>query len=745
MQNKNFKIEGMSCAACANRIERITRKLPGTESSVVNFAAETLAISFDEEQLSTETITSAVAKAGFKLYADTEVPVEKGVRWNDRLLLRLCLSLLFLLPLLWISMGSMLGAPLPQALQPELHPELFAMAQLLLVLPLLAISYPFYLHGFRNLLTGSPTMDSLVAVSTAAAFMYSVFSLTQIYAGALHAVHALYFESAGTILALITLGKFLEDRAKKKTAGAIRTLLDLAPKTARILKDGEEVEIPASQIRHGDILIIRPGEALPADGEIMEGSSDLNESMLTGEFLPVTKHPGDSVTGGSLNTTGSFQYRATKVGKETALARIVKLVEDAQSSKAPIAHLADTVSAYFVPVVMFLATLAGAGWFFAGESFAFSLSVFIAVLIIACPCALGLATPTAIMVASGKGAEYGILIKSGQALETAHHIDTVVLDKTGTITEGRPWVTDIITEGILPETLLAMAASIEKNSEHPLAHAIVQEAEEQNLRLQPVAAFVAIPGKGIEALMNAQAVRIGTKEWLLEEKISISADLIEKANALSAEGKTSMFVAPGTFCKGIIAAADRIKAGSAAAISDLSALGIDVIMLTGDNQATAEAIAREAGIYSVRAEVLPEDKVREIQVLQAQGKTVAMVGDGINDAPALVQADVGIAIGSGTDVAIESADIVLMHNDLRDVSGAIRLSRAAFKNIRENLFWAFGYNVIGIPVAMGLLHIWGGPLLNPMIGAAAMSLSSVSVLTNALRLRNFSFVKPSDQ
>lgn len=745
MQNKNFRIEGMSCAACANRIERITKKLPGVESSVVNFAAETLSVVLDEKQLSLETITTAVEKAGFKLYADTDKPCDKKIGWSERFLLRLGISAFFLLPLLWIAMGSMMGAALPSALQPELRPDLFAMAQFLLVLPILAVNYPFYIHGFRNLFSGSPTMDSLVAVSTAAAFMYSVFSLTQIYAGSLHAVHALYFESAGTILTLITLGKCLEDRAKKKTAGAIRTLLNLAPKTARIVKEGEEIEIPAASIQHGDILVIRPGEALPVDGEITEGTSEINEAMLTGEFLPVTKNTGDTVIGGSLNTTGSFRYRATKIGSETALARIVKLVEDAQSSKAPIAHLADTVSAYFVPVVMLLATAAGAGWYFAGESFTFSLSVFIAVLIIACPCALGLATPTAIMVASGKGAEHGILIKSGQALETAHHIDTVVLDKTGTITEGRPWVTDIITEGILPETLLALAASIEKNSEHPLAHAIVQEADTQNLRLQPVAAFVAIPGKGIEALMNAQAVRIGTKEWLLEENISISAHLIEKANELSAAGKTSMFVAPGSFCKGIIASADRIKKGSAAAISELSALGIDVIMLTGDNQATAEAIAREAGIYSVRAEVLPEDKVREIQLLQAQGKTVAMVGDGINDAPALVQADVGIAIGSGTDVAIESADIVLMHNDLRDVSGAIRLSRAAFKNIQENLFWAFGYNVIGIPVAMGLLHIWGGPLLNPMIGAAAMSLSSVSVLTNALRLRKFSFIKTADQ
>ena len=741
MKKLSFKIEGMTCSACANRIERVSKKLSGVESASVNFAAETLTVEIDDSIVSFSAVEQAVAKAGYKLRTDTPEASARAHAADTRFRIRLLVSVLFLLPLLVISMGHMAGLALPEGLAPAKNPQQFALSQLLLVLPIIVINYRFYTVGLRSLWQRSPNMDSLVAVSTLAAIIYSLFGTAAIFFGQANYVHDLYFESAGTILTLITVGKFLEAAAKKKTAGAIKALLHLAPKTAVILENGEERRLPAADIQRGAIVIIKPGEALPVDGEVIEGYSDLDESMLTGESLPVEKNLGDAVTGGSINKTGSFKYRATKVGKETALARIVKLVEDAQGSKAPIARLADKISAYFVPIVMLLAIVAAAGWLIAGESFTFALTIFIAVLIIACPCALGLATPTAIMVASGKGAEHGILIKSGSALETAHHIDTVVLDKTGTITEGQPWVTDIITEGILQDSLLALAASIEKRSEHPLGKAIVQAAQDKFLQLQPVAAFLAVPGKGIEALMNAQALRVGTRDWFVEENIAVSPTLLEKADALALVGKTPMFVALGTTCKGIIAVADRIKESSAQAIADLIALKIDVIMITGDNKKTALAIAREAGIHEVRAGVLPEEKAAEIQLLQARGRTVAMVGDGINDAPALVQADVGLAIGSGTDVAIESADIVLMHNDLRDVGAAIKLSQAAIKNIKENLFWAFGYNIIGIPVAMGALHVFGGPLLNPMLAAAAMSLSSVSVLTNALRLRNFQLKK----
>lgn len=741
MKTKIFKIEGMSCAACANRIERVTKKLDGVQSSAVNFAAETLNVELDDSIIAFSDVEQAVSKAGYKLVENTPENVQDDTSVIHHLQLRLVLSILFAIPLLTISMGHMVGIPLPIELSPETNPWNFAMGQLLLTLPIIAANFKFYTSGFRSLFQLSPNMDSLVAVSTSAAILYSLFGTAAIFFGNVHQVHYLYFESAGTILTLITLGKYLETNAKKKTAGAIRALLDLTPKTAVIIENDVERIIEATDIKHGDILLIKPGESLPVDGEVIDGYSDVDESLLTGESLPVEKNLGDTVTGGSINKTGSFKYRATKVGNETALARIVKLVEDAQASKAPIAHLADKISAYFVPTVMVLAVIAAAAWLFNGESLTFSLSIFIAVLIIACPCALGLATPTAIMVASGKGAEYGILIKSGAALETAQHIDTVVLDKTGTITEGKPWVTDIITEGILQDNLLSLAASIEKRSEHPLGKAIVQAAHEKLLQIQPVAAFVAIPGKGIEALMNSQAIRVGTKEWFAEENISISPMLLSQGEELSANGKTAMFVALGDTCKGIIAVADRIKSSSSQAIRELLNLGINVIMVTGDNQKTALAIAREAGITQVRAEVLPEEKAQEIQMMQAQGCTVGMVGDGINDAPALVRADVGLAIGSGTDIAIESADIVLMHNDLRDVVETIRLSRATFKNIKENLFWAFGYNIIGLPVAMGALHLLGGPLLNPMIGAAAMSLSSVSVLTNALRLRNFKITR----
>jgi copper-(or silver)-translocating P-type ATPase len=735
MKKKTLKVGGMSCTACASRIERRLKKTPGIETATVNFAAETLTAEIDETLLSWEDVRQAVETSGYSILKDNTSSEPSSSRTQQ--LLRLVLSLAFAGALLTVSMGHMLGLTLPEMMDPEFNPLLFSLVQLVLVLPIALANYKFYTIGFRTLLQLSPNMDSLVAVSTSAAIAYSLFGTMEIAFGNTDYAMHLYFESAGTILALISLGKYLETLAKDKTAGAIKALLNLAPKTAVVFVDGEEKNIAAAELQCGDIIVVKPGEALPVDGEIIEGSSAIDESLLTGESLPVEKQIGDKVIGASINKSGFFKYRATEVGDATALARIIKIVEDAQGAKAPIAKLADTVAAYFVPFVMLLAVVSAIAWVLAGESLLFALTIFITVLIIACPCALGLATPTAIMVASGKGAENGILLKSGPALEATHHVDTVVFDKTGTITEGHPFVTDIITEGIGQLSLLTLAASIEKGSEHPLSRAICDEAKKKNLPLQPIAAFLAIPGKGIEALMNSQALRVGKQSWLEEEGIAISKTLSKNAFELASEGKTPMFVALGPTCKGIIAVADRIKSGSREAIADLRTLGLDVIMLTGDNEQTALTIARQAGIIQVRAGVLPEDKAKEIQLLQARGKTVAMVGDGINDAPALVRADVGIAIGSGTDVAIESADIVLMHNDLRDVVATIRLSHAAMKNIRENLVWAFGYNIIGLPVAMGLLYSFGGPLLSPMLAAAAMSLSSVSVLVNALRLRKF--------
>ena len=547
---------------------------------------------------------------------------------------------------------------------------------------------------------------------------------------------SLYYEAAVTILALITLGKYLEAISKGKTSQAIKKLMGLAPKTATIVRDGKELVIPIDEVIVGDIVIVKPGEKLPVDGEVIEGDTAVDEAMLTGESIPVEKTVGSKVIGASINKTGFIKYKATKVGKDTALSQIIKLVEDAQGSKAPIAKMADIIASYFVPIVIGLAILASIGWLIAGESGVFALTIFISVLVIACPCALGLATPTAIMVGTGKGAEYGVLIKGGEALEVTHQIDTIVFDKTGTITEGKPVVTDIITTTISEDELLSIAASSEKGSEHPLGEAIVKGAEERNIKFKEISNFKAIPGHGIQVEIEGKVILLGNKKLMTENSIEIG-DLGVKSDKLANEGKTPMYIAINNKLEGIIAVADTVKPSSKEAIENLHKMGIKVAMITGDNKKTADAIAKQVGIDIVLAEVLPEDKANEVKKLQEKGSKVAMVGDGINDAPALAQADIGIAIGTGTDVAIESANIVLMKGDLKDVATAIKLSKATIRNIKQNLFWAFGYNVLGIPVAMGVLHIFGGPLLNPMIGAAAMSLSSVSVLTNALRLRGF--------
>ena len=739
IQLHTYKIEGMTCSACANRVEKITKKMPSVENAVVNFATEKLSISYDADVINFGDIKAKVEKAGYKLIREDEQKVEEKRKKLDekgKLFWRLILSLIFALPLLTITMGHMVGMPLPNIIDPMMNPLNFAIIQLVLTIPVMIIGYKFYYIGYKNLFKLSPNMDSLIAIGTSAAFIYSLYGTYKIYTGDASYSMSLYYEAAVTILALITLGKYLEAISKGKTSQAIKKLMGLAPKTATIVRDGKELVIPIDEVVVGDIIIVKPGEKLPVDGEVIEGATAVDEAMLTGESIPVEKTVGSKVIGASINKTGFIKYKATKVGKDTALSQIIKLVEDAQGSKAPIAKLADIIASYFVPIVIGLAILSSIGWLIAGENGVFALTIFISVLVIACPCALGLATPTAIMVGTGKGAEYGVLIKGGEALEVTHQIDTIVFDKTGTITEGKPVVTDIITTTISEEELLSIAASSEKGSEHPLGEAIVKGAEERNIKFKEISNFKAIPGHGIQVEIEGKVILLGNKKLMIENSIEVG-DLGFKSDKLANEGKTPMYIAINNKLEGIIAVADTVKPSSKEAIENLHKMGIKVAMITGDNKKTADAIAKQVGIDIVLAEVLPEDKANEVKKLQEKGSKVAMVGDGINDAPALAQADIGIAIGTGTDVAIESANIVLMKGDLKDVATAIKLSKATIRNIKQNLFWAFGYNVLGIPVAMGVLHIFGGPLLNPMIGAAAMSLSSVSVLANALRLRGF--------
>ena len=744
LKNYTFKIEGMTCSACANRVERITKKLEGVENSTVNFATEKLIVNIDENIIGYSGIKAAVEKAGYKLVKEEETAVSaKKIDETRMLLIRFIVSACFAVPLLIITMGHMVGMPLPSLIDPMENALNFALVQVILTVPVMIMGYKFYKIGIKNLFKLSPNMDSLIAISTLAAFAYGIFGIYKIKSGETNYAMHLYFESVAVILTLITLGKYLESVSKGKTSQAIKALMGLAPKTANIIRDDKEMTVPIEEVIVGDIVIVKPGEKLPVDGEVIEGNTSIDESMLTGESIPVEKNVGSSVVGASINKSGFIKYRATKVGKDTALSQIVKLVEEAQGSKAPIAKLADVISAYFVPTVIILAFISSIGWLIAGETPLFAITIFISVLVIACPCALGLATPTAIMVGTGKGAENGVLIKGGEALETAHVINTIVFDKTGTITEGRPVVTDIVTAGteVSEEELLAIAASAEKGSEHPLGEAIVKYAEGKNIELIQIEEFKAIPGHGIEVKINGREVLLGNYKLMVDKNIYDDrigdSILFEKADIFASEGKTPMYISIDNVLSGIIAVADIVKPNSRKAIESLHGMGIKVAMITGDNKKTADAIAKQVGIDFVLAEVLPEDKANEVKKLQNDNLKVAMVGDGINDAPALAQADVGIAIGSGTDVAIESADIVLMKSDLMDVTTAIKLSKATIRNIKQNLFWAFGYNVLGIPVAMGILHIFGGPLLNPMIAAAAMSLSSVSVLTNALRLRKF--------
>ena len=751
-EKKEYKLSGMTCAACAMTVEMAVKDLETVEDVSVNLATERLSLlpkaGFDSQQ-----VLDAVAEAGYQaeekgknkpsdVSEEAVIKAQKLQKKKQELLILLITAL----PLLYISMGSMVGLPLPSFLDHMTHPLVFVLSQLLLTLSAVWIGRGFYQRGFRNLIKQHPNMDSLIAVGTSAAFFYSLYSVSQVFLGHHAFVHQLYFESVAVIISLVLLGKYLESSAKGRTSQAIQSLLELVPSQATVIRYGEAVTIDTEDIRVGDIIRIKPGERMPVDGLVIEGQTFVDESMMTGESVPIEKKVGDTITSATINQNGSIDYQATRVGSDTTLAQIVRLVEEAQGSKAPIAALADKISLYFVPIVLSLATLSAFGWYFlAGESLSFSLSIFIAVLVIACPCALGLATPTAIMVGTGKGAENGILIKSGQALEAAYQLDTIVLDKTGTITVGKPSLTDLLPLGAFNRSdLLQLIASAEQHSEHPLAQAILEAAEEEGLDLLPVSHFEAIVGRGLSAQVEGRQLLVGNESLMKEKNIDSSA-FQEQLLELSQEGKTAMFVAVDGQLAGIIAVADEMKSSSLSAVQELQSMGLEVIMLTGDREETATAIAQKAGIPKVIAGVLPDGKAAAIKDLQEAGKKLAMVGDGINDAPALVQADVGIAIGSGADVAIESADVVLMHSDLQDVVKAIKLSQATIRNIKENLFWAFAYNTLGIPIAMGLLHLFGGPLLNPMLAGLAMSLSSVSVVVNALRLGRFKMKKYTEE
>ena len=768
MKKETYDITGMSCAACSARIEKGISGMEGMQQCSVNLLKNSMTVSYDEAELDSGKIIHQVEDIGYGASLhQTQGSKTTGASGRGKngatdaaaaaakqMKQRLIVSLVFTIPLFYISMGHMAGWPLPPWLLGARNHMIFAFTQFLLVLPVLIAGGHYFKNGLRNLWHRSPNMDSLIALGSGAAFVYGIYAIYKIAWGFsiedMDMVETfgmnLYFESSAMILTLITLGKFMEARAKSKTSEAITKLMDLAPKTAKVLRNGQEEEISVDDVQNGDILVVRDGDTVPVDGKITEGFASVDESAITGESLPVDKQTGDPVTGGTINRTGYFQMEATAVGEHTTLSKIIQLVDDATSSKAPIAKLADRVSSVFVPVVITIALLAAILWLLAGQSFEFALSVAISVLVISCPCALGLATPTAIMVGTGRGAAKGILIKSAEALEITHSIDTVVLDKTGTVTQGKPVVTDVIaleadgkTAGENTQAytkLLQLAFSLEKMSSHPLAEAIVKKAEACSAAFQEVSDYEMIPGQGIAGTIDKVRCLAGNRKLMETNRIDISvaAGLQEK---LADEGKTPLYFAQGGKFLGVIAAADVVKPTSREAIARLQEMGMDVIMLTGDNARTAEAIKKQVGIKTVIADVLPQDKEEKVRQLQEQGHKVAMVGDGINDAPALARADVGIAIGAGTDVAIESADIVLMKSDLMDAASAVSLSRAVMRNIKQNLFWAFFYNAIGIPVAAGVLYPAFHILLNPMIGAAAMSFSSVSVVSNALRLRFF--------
>lgn len=776
MKNEKYNVTGMTCSACSTHVEKSVSKIAGVKTCSVNLLTNSMQVEYDELETGEQQIIEAVVQAGYGASNREKTSERQGNYDKDRIMQnqtgsvlqraneeqramkkRLILSLVFWIPLMYVSMGHMLyeaiGASAPKWEQNLLlggqNAISFAMTQLILLVPIILINQKYFTGGFKSLRHGSPNMDSLIAIGAGAAILYGIFAIYKIGYGlgygdmdvVMQYRHDLYFESAGTILTLITIGKYLESKSKGKTSEAITKLMNLTPKTVTVIRENEEQVIPAEQVIVGDIFMIKPGESVAVDGVIVEGSSAFDESAITGESMPVDKTVGSTVVSASINKSGLLKVRATKVGEDTTIAKIIRLVEDASATKAPIAKLADRIAGVFVPVVMTISLLAGIIWLVAGAGFEFAMSVAIAVLVISCPCALGLATPVAIMVGTGKGAENGILIKSGEALERAHLIDTVVLDKTGTITEGKPVATDVIVTAKMTENeLLMIAGSLEKGSEHPLAEAIVsaakkKEKQSEGLSMLEVEGFAAHFGKGIEGSISGKCYFAGNEKLMKEQQISWDDKTKERILTLSKQGKTVMFIADKEELLGIIAVADTVKQSSREAVLELKKNKIHVIMLTGDNKQTAEAIRSQVEIDEVVAEVLPQQKAEKVLALQRAGHKVAMVGDGVNDAPALAAADVGIAIGAGTDIAIESADIILVKNNLMDVSRAIRLSRAVIRNIKENLFWAFFYNCIGIPLAAGVLYPAFGLKLNPMFGAAAMSFSSLFVVGNALRLK----------
>ena len=754
MKVEKFVVTGMTCSSCVAHVEKSVSKLEGVKAVNVNLLTNSMSVSFDENNLDVSTIESAVVDAGYEAHLRNTAAVSSSSTTQKvdyvqleqvEMKIRWWISIVFLIPLLYISMGHMIGLPYPHSFHNTENALVVAFTQFLLALPIVFVNKKYFQVGFKTLFKAAPNMDSLIAIGSSAAIVYGVFAISRIGYALGHAdmetvrqfSQDLYFESGATILTLITLGKYLEAKSKSRTSDAITRLMDLAPKTATVIRSDHEIEIPVEQVIAGDVVVVRPGQRVPVDGVVVSGNSSLDESALTGESLPVFKDKGDGVLSASINKSGYFTFRATKVGNDTTLANIIQLVEDASSSKAPISKLADKISAVFVPVVIGLSLLSVSVWLLLGYPFDFALSIGIAVLVISCPCALGLATPVAIMVGTGKGAEYGILIKSAESLEMAHKIDTVVLDKTGTITEGKPKVTDIFIGKYISESrLLGIAAALEKPSEHPLSEAILSEAESRKLNIVQVDNFQAIPGQGIQAVIDGENYLAGNLKLMNDRKI-ILYDFAQLADKLADEGKTPLFIAGGKELLGIIAVADVVKPTSKDAIRQFEAMGLEVVMLTGDHAKTAAAIQAQLGISSFVAEVLPQDKDKVIANLQASGKTVAMVGDGINDAPALMRSNLGIAIGAGTDIAIESADVVLMRSDLLDAVTTLRLSKAVMRNIKQNLFWAFFYNIIGIPLAAGVFYAALGWKLNPMFAAAAMSFSSVTVVLNALRLLRF--------
>ncbi len=772
---EKFRVTGMTCSACSSRVEKVVSKLDGTDDVMVNLLTGTMQVTYKEDQLDDQTIIAAVERAGYGAYVDSgnstggaasngdagqhvsgaadrsgengQNAAQRGgvsqavLHEEKQMKRRLFWSVGLLIPLMIVSMSHM--APGGHQLMME-RPLTMVLLQIVFLIPIVFLNRKFFIKGFPSLFRGSPNMDSLVAMGAAAAILYGVFAVFRMAAGfesgdmelVHHYAGDIYFESAGTILTLITVGKYLESRSKGKTSQAIEKLMDLAPKTAVVERDGIETEIPAGALNVGDILVIRPGESIAADGEVISGTTSIDESAITGESIPVEKQPGDRVVSATLNKTGFIKVRCDRVGGDTTISQIIRLVDEASASKAPIARMADKIAGVFVPTVICIAIAAAVIWSIAGADFEFALSIGIAVLVISCPCALGLATPVAIMVGTGKGAENGILIKSGEALETACTVDTVVMDKTGTITQGKPQVTDVIDYALTEIPLMEIAAGLEAGSEHPLAEAVMSYSSSKGVRPASVSGFEAVFGKGVRGRIGDEMYSAGNAALMEESDIDIS-DVRENLDRLADEGKTPLLFADSRNVIGIIAVADVEKPSSRSAIEDFEKMGIDVVMLTGDNRRTAEALRQRMGISQVIAEVLPQDKERHIAKLQQEGHRVAMIGDGINDAPALAKADVGIAIGAGTDVAIESADAVLMRNDLQDAVTAVRLSKAVIRNIKENLFWAFFYNVIGIPLAAGVLYPMFELKLSPMFGAAAMSLSSVCVVTNALRLKRF--------